>query len=113
MSNPDATDWEVTIETHGPGGIIHYTEGGHSARFFWEFGAGDVVAIISEPVPGGWDESYPWAAGRLGEVLQRVAQETIRQKAPHCTADVRETSGCVMIHEPGSSPPLGVDSRRY
>jgi hypothetical protein len=53
----------------------------------WEFGARDVVAIISSPSPKEWDRRYPWAAGRQNEILLRIGAEVVAQKAPSCIVD--------------------------
>ena len=58
-----------------------------------------MVAIIECPDFSDWDQTYPWAAGRRLEVMERVAGEAIRQKAPRCRADLDPRSGCIRLRE--------------
>lgn len=90
-------EWRVDIETHGRSGAIHYREQAGSIRFDWEFGSGDVVAIVSGPEPDAWDSLHPWAAGRRTAITTRVADEVVRQKAPTCIPDIDEHSGIVHL----------------
>lgn len=89
--------WRVDIDTRGRGGVIRYRERDCCIAFDWEFGAGAVVAIVRGPAPDAWDTLHPWAAGRRAEITMRVAGDTIRQKAPTCTADIDERSGVVHL----------------
>jgi hypothetical protein len=90
-------EWRVDIDTHGRSGAIHYREPAGHVRFDWEFGSGDVVAMIRGPDPDTWDSLHPWAAGRRAEITRRVADEAVRQKAPTCLPDIDERSGYVHL----------------
>lgn len=79
--------WSVSIEQSGRGGRIIYSEEGHQIAFFWEFGAGDVLAIVTGPQPYLWDSQYPWTRGRRREILSRIAGSVIQQKAPESRAE--------------------------
>jgi len=93
-----AQDWSVDIETRGRDGTVHYSEGPNRVRFYWEFGgAPRIVAIISGVRPGEWDESVPWAKGRRVEIMHRIAEGVIRQKAPGCTAEYFEDRTVIHI----------------
>ncbi|WP_158218507.1 hypothetical protein [Synechococcus sp. 1G10] len=39
-----------------------------------------------------WSARHPWAAGRRQEILERIAEEVVRQKAPTCSALIEERS---------------------
>jgi hypothetical protein len=83
-----------TVEITGSGrsGYVVYREGGHELRCDREFCGGHVVASICVPPANGWDTTYPWAAGRRGEILGFIALETRRQKA-YTTEIQWDTSG--------------------
>ena len=44
-------EWRVDIETRGRSGTLRYREGDQCIGFDWEFGSGDVVAVIRGPDP--------------------------------------------------------------
>jgi hypothetical protein len=74
--------WHVSIRQSGRGGEIVYTEGVHEIVLWWEFGGGDVLAIVTGPPPHTWDSEFPWTRGRRREILSRIAESVIQQKAP-------------------------------
>ncbi|HEV7927094.1 MAG TPA: hypothetical protein VGR14_17190 [Verrucomicrobiae bacterium] len=83
----------------GPSGHVRYYEGASVASFYWEFGGGDIVAIIYIGQPSEWGKQHPWAADRRHEILERMIQEVIRQRAPTCKADIDEKAGYVYLRE--------------
>ena len=94
--------WTVTIEPHGRCGLIHYREGENSALFDWEFAAGPAVVLIWPRHTTQWDEMNPWAHGRKGEIMEKVARDVCRQKAPDCSIkiDVAESSITILESTP-------------
>lgn len=81
-------NWSVEIETRGRDGYVYYSEGPNRVRFYWEFGGTPrILAIISGAKPGEWDDSLPWAQGRRAEIMRRIAEAVIRQKAQECTPE--------------------------
>jgi hypothetical protein len=99
MNNSVSNDWRVEMPMSGPSGYITYHEGSSAASFYWEFGGGDVVAIIYIGQPSEWNTQYPWATDRRSEILERVIQEVIRQRSPTCEADTDEKSGFIYLRE--------------
>ncbi len=80
-----AEHYAVEIFEEGRSGQIRYSEGPfRSYEFYWEFGAGDAVALISVPTPTDWPARLPWAAARRAEILDRVAAEVCRQRCRGC-----------------------------
>jgi hypothetical protein len=80
--------WSVEIKTNGPSGYATYIEGQNRISFDWEFGgAPKTVTTIWGPRPNKWDELVPWAKGRRIEIMHRIAEEAIKQKARHCVAE--------------------------
>ena len=72
----------VHVITHGRDGEILYIEKGNTCRFYWEFLGGDAVVGVTFPKKDKWDTAIPWAAGRQDEIMQKVAREVVRKKAP-------------------------------
>jgi hypothetical protein len=97
-------DWQVTFTEEGRSGYVHYRESGGRLSFYWEFGGGDVVTAISVGSADAWERDHPWAAARREEILQRVAAEVIRQRAPGCVADF-DPSGWLNIRHPATGAP--------
>jgi hypothetical protein len=90
--------WHVTIKQVAQYGTIHYFEVDQSAeiKFSWEFGGGSVIVMIFSPPEVSWDKNYPWAAGRRQQIIERVAQETVRQRAPRNRYEI-ESDGMINI----------------
>lgn len=92
-------DWSVEILESGRSGSIGYREAAGFISFYWEFGGGDTVAIIWVEDLAAWNTRYPWAVGRRREIMERVARDVVRQKAPTCRAEIDEQSECIFIRE--------------
>ena len=45
--------------------------------FYWEFGGGDSVAIVTVGDAAEWRERHPWATERRAEILRYVGDELI------------------------------------
>jgi hypothetical protein len=97
MNESLPSDWQVDIVTKGRDGNVIYHEGSDSASFYWEFGGGDVVAIIHLGPASDWSKRFPWAAERRADVLNRMVNDVIRQKAHDCTAEM-EYDGRSFVH---------------
>jgi hypothetical protein len=95
--------WSVVIHEHGRSGRIDYFEGDRRVSVEWEFGGRDVVAFIMSPSREDWDRMYTWALGRHDEILRRIGDEVVVQKAKGCLVDFdpREPQ-CLYIREPGA-----------
>lgn len=87
----------VSIAEQGREGRVIYTEGGHTLAGYQAFGGGDVVAIVSMGSLAQWQAQHPWAVERRAAILRFIADETVRQKAPTCTAEVDEVSGDIVL----------------
>ena len=78
---------KVNIIEQGRYGKIQYIEGSffkrNTCEFYWEFGGGDVVAIIAFPkTDAEWDKQYPWAPGRRMEIVKDLAEQVRKKQAP-------------------------------
>jgi hypothetical protein len=98
-------DWSVTITQQGRGGTVTYQEAGGSIPMSWEFGGEDVIAIINFADEPTWRAQYPWAAARRTEIVRRIADEAIRQRAPGSLAQIDERAGRIHLRQ-SSRPPV-------
>jgi predicted RNA-binding protein with TRAM domain len=99
MSISASEEWSVEVVESGRSGSIGYREAAGFISFYWEFGGGDTVAIIWIEDLAVWSTRHPWAVERRREILERVAREVVRQRAPTCRADIDEQSGYIYIRE--------------
>jgi hypothetical protein len=83
--------WTVQIVTKGPYGNVIYQEGSHFASFPWEFGGGEIIAIIHLTPSSEWNGKHPWAVGRRDEIVERMVKDVIRQKARDCAPSITES----------------------
>ncbi len=89
--------WSVDISENGREGSVVYHDHEGSLTFYWEFGGGDVLATIGVGTGAEWSRKHPWAAARRTEILQRVASELIRQKAPTSRAEIDDLRGFINL----------------
>jgi len=82
--------WEVLIHDRGRDGAVSYREPSGELRCYWEYGGGDVIAIVSVGQEDHWRSHAPWAVGRHEVILSRIAREVIRQRVPTGRADYDE-----------------------
>lgn len=92
-------DPRVTIGENGRLGTLDYQAPGGIVRFDWEFGGGDVVAIIQVRDRRAWASGSSWFGGRKAEILRFVCAEAIRQKAPRCRAEIDERTGTILLRQ--------------
>ena len=95
----------VTILEEGRAGRVRYTDGEHVIEGYWEFGGGEVVAIVSVGSRGEWVDLHPWAVEKRPGILRFIADELLRQRAPSCKAEIDERSGdIVLLKADGAAP---------
>lgn len=90
----------VTITQEGRSGAVRYAEGARAIKGYFEFGAGDVVTIISMGSREEWAHGHPWALPERAHILAFVAEEAIRQRAPTCVAEIQEERGDILLRQP-------------
>lgn len=89
------SDFQVEIEQAGRGGTISYRVGsGKRLAFDWEFSTVGVDIFI--PTPKQWEAlaGQPrkgWLRGRRQEILARVVEEILRQKAPITAVKIEDS----------------------
>src|SRR5689334_16023721 len=89
----------VAITENGRSGHVHYREPAGELSFYWEFGGGEVVAIVQAASLEEWHKAAPWAVERRAEILRFVAAEVLRQRAPTCHADIDERAGRIYLRQ--------------
>ncbi len=77
-------NYEVKIIDSGRGGTIFYLENGKELPFGWEFAINGALLFV--PSPPHWNNfcannDLPEAQNRRAEILERVCEEVVRQKA--------------------------------
>ena len=91
-------NWSVSFGERGRDGYVYYSEFVvRVMSLYWEFGGDDIVAIISYGTVKEWKKNYPWAVERRSEILDRIATEVIRLRAPSCRAEINENDNCIYI----------------
>lgn len=95
----------VEISENGRSGGVRYRDGHHSIEGDWEFGGGDVVAIVGMGSRADWARVHPGALARRAEILRFVADEVIRQRAPACSAEIDDERGEILLREAPAGGP--------
>lgn len=96
----------VEITSDGRDGRVLYRDGARVINGYWEFGGGDVVTIVSMGTADEWRAGPSWALGERAAILQFVADEVIRQRAPSCSAEIDDAGGVILLRQiPGRTPP--------
>lgn len=101
MNMGQNNEWSVTIIGQGRSGEVVYREGAHELTFYWEFMTGAVLASISVGPAEEWITKEPWCRDRREEIVARVAEEAILQKAPGGTFRFDAERGFLDIFENG------------
>src|SRR5437867_246970 len=87
----DSDEFQVLIVDEGRAGSVEYVEGCMKLPLWWEFTMNG--AYIWAPSEEHWDSYWSshgagGAVGRREEILQRVASEAIRKRAPDAKSSV-------------------------
>jgi len=77
---PNENGWKVWFEESGRSGKVVFQGEGHSFSMYWEFGGGDVVAIIDVPTEEKWEKQTGIPLIKRPEILNFIGSETVRQK---------------------------------
>ena len=97
--NTRTDDWSVECKPSGQHGYVFYHEGAHELPLYWEYGGGEVIVIVGFAEPDKFALRHPWAVERRREILERVAEELVRQQAPGCRFEIDEPSLCIYVRE--------------
>jgi len=97
------SEWSFECKPSGRDGYCFYHEAARELPFYWEYGGSDIIIIVRFDQPDKFALKYPWAVKRKREILERMAQELIRQQAPGCTAKIDERNICIEIRQKGAT----------
>lgn len=89
----------VTVSERGREGHVQYTAPEGSINGHWEFGADDVVAILSMGTREEWMRSHPWAVEQRAEILRYIGDQVVQRRAPYCTPEVDEERGTILLRQ--------------
>ena len=86
-------NYEVKIKDSGRGGTIYYLENDKELAFGWELATDGALLFV--PSPPHWNNfcersDFSQAQNRRGEILQRVCEESIRQKTSGAEYDISD-----------------------
>lgn len=112
MFRTRAQNPSVAIIEEGRSGRVIYQEPGGSIAGHWEFGGGDVTAILSMGSAAEWRSQAAWALARRGEILRFIGEEVCRQRSPSSRADIDEDSGTICLRPSGAERPAAPSTAR-
>ena len=81
---------ELQYISNGRSGYVVYFDGEREARFFYEFGGGDCLAIIYIPLIKEWESQTGINVERRPEILSFIAQQVILDQAPNGKFKIQE-----------------------
>lgn len=94
---PPLRDWSVDIQQNGREGSLTYRDPAGSLTCSWEFGGGSTVAILAIGTETEWQTRHAWAVGRRAEIVQRIADDVVRQKVPGGRATIDLAGGWIFL----------------
>lgn len=81
----------VRYENEGRTGYVIFYRNDLTARFYYEFGGGDTVAIITIPTPDRWEAETKMPLSDRQTVLEFIAKRVIRDQAQGCKYFIGES----------------------
>jgi hypothetical protein len=100
VDNDSHVSWTIDFVDEGRSGTITFRDAGGAQSFYWEYGGGDVVVIITAC------KDASSSAARRNAILQRVANETIHKRAPGTVAEIDYAAGRILLrNRDGSAKP--------
>jgi len=92
----------VSYENQGRSGYVIFYRNDMTARFYFEFGGGDTVAIISIPATDKWEAATKMPLTDRMPVLEFIANRVVRDQAPGGKYIIGETD---ILIQAASFPP--------
>lgn len=97
----------VGIEDQGRCGTVTYHEASNQLACYWEYGGESLVAFVQCGKAADWASRHPWALDRRADILQYIADEVVRQKAPNCRAEINQDTGAILLRQSGTAGASG------
>ena len=82
----------VAYEGEGRSGYVIFYRNDLTARFYYEFGGGDTLAIITVPTPERWEAETKMPVSERIPVLEFIAKRVIRDQASKCKYLIGESN---------------------
>lgn len=70
----------VSYSESGRDGCVRFDNGQTAFDMYWEFGGGDVLAIITVPTPQEWQQQTRMPLSQRAETLEFIARQVIQDK---------------------------------
>jgi hypothetical protein len=86
----------VGYQNEGRSGYVIFYRNDLTVRFYFEFGGGDAVAIITVPSADRWEAETKIALADRMTVLEFIAKRAIRDQAPDCKYLIGESDIIIM-----------------
>jgi hypothetical protein len=86
----------VTYQNEGRYGYVIFLRNDISARFYYEFGGGDAVAIITVPTAEHWEKETKIPLADRAAILEFIAVRVLRDQAPNCKYFIGESDIIIM-----------------
>jgi hypothetical protein len=81
----------VSYVSYGREGEVVYREGDKTIRFYMEMGGGDCVFYLNIPDETEWEATTGFPLSSRGEIIQYVAESTLKDQAPSCKYRISPT----------------------
>ena len=91
--------WSFECKPFGQSGYVFYHEGSRELPLYWEYGGGETIAIVRVEEPEKLGARFPWAVGREQVILERIAQELVRQQAPGSVVEIDARDLTIYVRE--------------
>ena len=93
----------VGYQNDGRSGYVIFYRNDLTVRFYYEFGGGDAVAIITIPTPAQWEAETKMTLAERMPVLEFVASRVVRDQAPSCKYFIGE-SDIIIVNQSRTDP---------
>lgn len=104
FSNNRGSQWlgslakaKVTYESSGPCGRVIYTSGPTRFDFYYEFGGGNVLALIDIPTTAEWTRHTGLSLSVRDEVLEYVANRVVADQTASGRNRYQISDDCIRI----------------
>ena len=90
LTNKPSTNRKLLYAINGRDGHIIYKDPQGEITFYFEFGGGEVVAIITVPAASNWTKETKRPLAQRNEIIEFTAQQAVKDNAPSCKYRVKD-----------------------